>query len=156
MVLYASFSPEGDDYCGGLIDKVIPFWQLVYHGIILSNPYTKTVNAALSKNSTNLLKAIEFGARPVIYYNSRFVDENRGTETNWMGDVDFVNDTDEHLTYGIERAKRQYDDFKKLTYLQYEFMEKYEEITDNIHKITYSDGTVVTVDYDTNTFKIEK
>ncbi len=156
MVLYASFSPEGDDYCGGLIDKVIPFWQLVYHGIILSNPYTKTVNAAISKNSTNLLKAIEFGARPVIYYNSRFVDENRGTETNWMGDIDFVNDTDEHLMYGVERAKLQYDDFKKIAYLQYEFMEKYEEITENIHKITYSDGTVVTVDYSTNTFKTEK
>ncbi len=156
MALYASFSPEGDDYCGGLIDKVIPFWQLVYHGIVLSNPYTKTVNAAVSKNKANLLTAIEFGARPVIYYNSRFVDENRGSETNWMGDTDFVNDTDEHLMYGIERAKKQYDDFKNIAYLQYEFMDKYEEIDENIHRITYSDGTVLTVDYNSNTFKTEK
>ncbi len=151
MVLYSSFSPENDDYCG-LIDKVIPFWQLVYHGIILSNPYTTTVNAAISKNPDNLLKSIEFGARPVIYYNSRFVDESKGTETNWMGDIDFINDTDEHLLYGIERAKRQYEDFKALQHLQYEFMEKYEEISDSVHKITYSNGQTVTVDYKNKTY----
>lgn len=156
FALYASFSPPDDDYCGGIIDKVIPFWQLVYHGIILSNPYTRTVNAAISRDKDNLLTGIEFGGRPVVYYNSRFVDENRGSEKNWMGDIDFVNDTDEHLLYGVEKAKQQYDIFKEMAYLQYEFMESYEEISPLIHKITYSDGSVVTVDYENKTYKLEK
>lgn len=155
MGLYTSFSPENDDHFG-LVDKIIPFWQLVYHGIVLSNPYTRTVNAAISKNSDNALKVIEYGARPVIYYNSRFVDENRGTETNWMGDIDFVNDTDEHLLYGIERAAKQYADFKDMAYLQYEFMDEYKELADGVHAVTYSDGTVVTVDYNKGTYTVKK
>lgn len=155
MGLYASFSPENDDHFG-LVDKVIPFWQLVYHGIVLDNPYTRTVNAAISKNPDNMLKLIEFGGRPVIYYNSRFVDEKRGNETNWMGDIDFVNDTDEHLIYGIEKAAKQYQSFKEMAYLQYEFMQEHKEIADGIYAVTYSDGTVVTVDYNKGTYTVKK
>ena len=155
MGLYTSFSPENDDHFG-LMDKVVPFWQLVYHGIVLDNPYTRTVNAAISKNPDNMLKLIEFGGRPVIYYNSRFVDENRGSETNWMGDIDFVNDTKEHLLYGVERAAKQYNDYKKLRYLQYEFMQEHKEIAPGVYAVTYSDGSVVTVDYNNGIYNLKK
>lgn len=34
--LYISREPWG----GGLCDRPVPFWQLVYHGTVLSNPYS--------------------------------------------------------------------------------------------------------------------
>ena len=46
--------------------------------------------------------------------------------------------------------------FKEMAYLQYEFMDKYEEISPLVHKITYSDGSVITVDYENKTYKLEK
>ena len=87
---------------------------------------------------------------------TRFVDENRGTETNWMGDIDFVNDTEEHLIYGVEKAAKQYADFEDMAYSQYEFMEEHKEIEEGVYAVTYSDGTVVTVDYNKGTYTVKK
>ena len=43
--LYISFdAPQYNQ----LMDEEIPFWQLVYHGVVLSNPRTYTVNASVT------------------------------------------------------------------------------------------------------------
>ena len=148
FVLYVSFF-NGD--LPKYVDESVPFWQLVYHGIIVSNPYATTVNAAAS-GKEKLLKTIEYGGRPVIYYYSKFVNDGK----NWISDNDFTADTPEEIAHTAELAAQEYKLFEPLTYLQYEFIEEHEKLGDKIYRTTYSDGTKITVDYNKLIFEITK
>lgn len=148
FVLYVSFfNGELPKY----VDESVPFWQIVYHGIVVSNPYATTVNAAAS-GKEKLLKAIEYGGRPVIYYYSKFVNDGK----NWISDNDFTADTPEEIKRTTELAAYEYKLFESLTQLQYEFIEEHEKIDDKVFRTTYSDGTKVTVDYNKLTFEVSK
>lgn len=132
-----------------IFDEKIPFWQLVYHGIILSNPGSDTVNYTL-KGKKEQLKVIECGGRPLMYYYSKF-----GETKNWMGDIDLTCDTDEDLVKSVAYVRKAYEEYRKLSYLQYEYMEKHEKLSDNVYMVTYSDGTTITVDYNAGTYEMK-
>ncbi|MBR5527556.1 MAG: hypothetical protein IKV97_01030 [Clostridia bacterium] len=148
FVLYVSFfNGEIPEY----VDKAVPFWQIVYHGIVVSNPYASTVNAAAT-GIDSILKIIEYGGRPVIYYNSRFVNDGK----DWISDKDFTAHTPDEIQRTAKLAADEYKIFEPLSYLQFEFMDDHEEIADNVFRTTYSDGTSVIVDYNNKTYNIEK
>ena len=48
------------------------------------------------------------------------------------------------------------DAYRELAYLQYEFMEEHKEIAPNVFAVTYSDGSIVTVDYNQKTYTLKK
>lgn len=151
--LYVSFADFTDkDGMYPLCDKTIPFWQLVFHGIVASHPYAKTVNMTTSNNPDDMLKVIEFGGKPQFYYYAQFVSDG----TDWLAKGDLHCNTDEEIKSATMAVKKAYDNFKDLAYLQYEFMEEHKEIADNVFAVTYSDGSVVTVDYNTKTYKLTK
>lgn len=154
--LYISYFPfKEPEKRHPLADELIPLWQLVYHGIVLSNPYTDTVNAPV-KGRENVLKLYERGGRPALYYYSKFVTENEGTLNNWMGDSDFICDTDEDLSLSADRAATLYREYQQMAYLQSLFMEKHEKLVEGVYAVTYSDGSVVTVDYNAGTVTLTK
>lgn len=146
-VLYVSFL-NADVAMPEIVDEYIPFWQLVYHGIVISNPYATTVNAPFG-DKADTLKWIEYGGRPALYYYSRFVDNGK----DWIGKSDFTVDNMENCTAA---AKAQQDIYDEMSYLQYEFMDKHEKVADGVYRVTYSNGSVVTVDYNAETYTIEK
>ena len=133
-----------------LFEEGIPFWQLVYHGIILSNPTAETVNYPIKDAKQNLV-FIEYGGRPLLYINSKF-----GPNRNWMGDMDLFSDSDENIEKSVTALKAAYDEFAPLQYLQYEFMDNHEKLSDTRYRTTYSDGTTVTVDYDALSYVVQK
>ena len=135
-----------------LFSEYVPFWHIVFHGIVLSNPYAGTVNAALNRNQDAMLRLIELGGRPVIYYYSKFVSDG----TDWMGDMDFRTDTSEDVKSGTEAALKTVNIYNEMNYLQYEFMDKHEKIGDNCYRTVYSDGSEVTVDYNNKTYSLKK
>jgi len=149
-ILYASFLRDTDDQ--PIVDEYIPFFELVFHGILLYNPYAATVNAAISQDEKNKLKWIECGGRPAVYYYSKFVSDGK----DWMGDTDFTVASPEKIQRDTNALKMQMDQYNELQYLQYEFMENHEKIADNIYQITYSDGSVVTVDYNEMKYTLKK
>ncbi|MBP5226258.1 MAG: hypothetical protein J6336_02630 [Kiritimatiellae bacterium] len=140
-VLYVSFdkpfSPMPD-----LVHRRIPIFQLVYHGIILSTPFTTTVNAPI-KSRADQLKLVEFGGRPTFYYYSIFLSSGK----NWMGDEDLTCATDEELRKSVEVIKRGTDAYRPLADLQYAFMDGHEEVQPDLFKTVYSDGTVILSNY---------
>lgn len=144
--LYISFSNQ----TGGLCDRSIPFWQIVYHGTVLSNPYAGTVNAWI-KEREQQLRLMEYGGRPTFYFYSAFTDG-----ANWMGDVDAVCDDDEQLKATVGKIKQGYDEYRKLAYLQKVFMERHEEVEPNVFEVTYSNGTVLRIDYNQNCYEVVK
>lgn len=150
-VLYTSYNLCGEQH--PICDETIPFWQLVFHGSILYNPSTETVNYGIKDNKTQL-KFIEYGGRPVGYINSKYVGE--GSCGNWMGEIDLLCATDEQLNESVKVLKRMYDEYKPLQHLAYELMVKHEKLSDGVYAVTYSDNTVITVDYNKNTYEVTK
>lgn len=151
-VLYTTFRAKDEKL--DFVDRYVPFWQLVYHGIVISNPYSTTVNCSLDDELLNhdMLKLIEMGGRPVVYYYSKFVTDN----THWMGERDFTAANDEILEKEAFLVKRQSELYEKLSYLQYHFMESHEMLSEDVYRVTYSDGSVVTVDYNKGEYDLKK
>ena len=119
-----------------LDNRTIPLWQLVYHGIILSNSDWDTIDFyyPLKDESDPRLKTAdtpdfnlwrrlqfwEYGGRPVFYWhNAHYVDE----------------------------IKKIYDQYQKLSFLQYEFMEHHSEIAKGVFLTRYSDGSETVANY---------
>jgi len=143
--LYISFKNDNDGIC----DKPIPFWQLVYHGYVMHNPYALTVNCTF-KEKDSLLKVVEFGGRPSYYFYSKFT--NNGFD--WMGKTDAICDTDEHLRESVTKIKKGVELYEELSSVRTAVMEDHREISDNVYQIKYSEGTVITVDYNNEEYKI--
>lgn len=125
-------------------DEEIPWWQLVYHGIVLSNPSTTTVNYVV-KSKESHLKLVEYGARPSFYFYSKFM--SGGTLDDWLGREDMLCDNEEQLVYSVSGIKKAYEEYQESKRLQLLFMNKHEKIREGVYRITYSDGTEIECDY---------
>lgn len=143
--LYISFEQGGTGVC----HQPVPFWQLVYHGTVLSNPYSCTVNSTF-KGPEDFLKMIEYGGRPSFYFYSAFM----GNGKNWMGNTDCTCDTPEDLRESVSKIKKAYDVHKALPGLPYAFMEKHEQTAEGVFDVSYSDGTVLRIDYNKMDWRI--
>ena len=151
-VLYTSYNLYGEQH--SICDETVPFWQLVYHGSILYNPSTETVNYCV-KDEKSHLKFIEYGGRPLGYFNSKYVGE--GSCGNWMGEEDLLCSTDEQLEDSLDRIKTKlYDEYIGMYELQYALMLRHDKLGEGIYRITYSNGTVITVDYNKQSYMVEK
>ena len=149
-ILYTSVHSKLTRDMNPLFDEGIPFWQLVYHGIVMSNATSQTVNYPI-KEKYQRLKFIEYGGRPLLYINSKF-----GATLNWMGDDDLHSSCEADLDVDVAALKDAHDEYEALKHLQYEFMENHEKLADNLYRTTYSDGTVITVDYEKETYTVDK
>ena len=143
--LYVSFN--GLTKKPPMVDRVVPIWQLVYHGIIMSNPFTETTNYTI-KDDTARLKLVEFGGRPMFYFHSKFLEGNK----QWMGAEDLTCETDEALVAGVAKVKEGSDEYARLAHLQTEFMERHEEIAPEVFRTVYSGGTQIVFNYGTAAF----
>lgn len=146
-VLYTSFArPFETDKYPALVDRFIPLFELVYNGIILSNPYTTTVNATI-KGRPSELKTVEFAGRPSFYFYANFLTPGKGR--NWMGDIDLECGTDAQLAQSVAQIKRGVDAYQSLWRLQYEFMDRHEEVVPGVFLTQYANGAKVYVNYNT-------
>lgn len=143
--LYVSW-PRTEYDC---LDDEIPLWPLVYHGIILSNSTTDTVNYTV-KDKKNHLRCLEYGSRPSFYFYSKFMT---GGNIDWLGREDIMCDTDEQLKYSVSKIKEAYDEYKKTYRLQTEFMVSHKKTAPDEYTVTYSDGSKVVVNYKTQEYK---
>ena len=130
--LYVSSYPRYLGKATTMMDKIIPLWQIAYHGIILSNPFYSTIdpfyNPAMRSERSKChtdpeerwLKIVEFGGRPT-FYTSNFKS--------------------------LEPIKRAADEYKKVRHLQWFFMDKHAEIAPNVFLTKYSDGSKTVCNY---------
>ena len=134
--LYVSF---GDGFAKAKIpvtDTLVPFFELTYHGILLYNPTSPTVNYPIKTPADQLVFRMR-GGRPSFYFHSKF----RYGEPNWMGDVDFVatdNASMNHAAALIAEAAKSYADE---CHMQLQYMKDYEVLDNGIEIATYENGT---------------
>lgn len=147
--LYVSFfDTEGAK--PGFWTKSVPLWQIVYHGIIMSNPYTSTVNSPI-KSKKHQLEVIERGGRPTIYIFSNFKSDGK----SWMGDNDLTCRDAADTERTVRVLADMYREFEPLAYLQSEFIEDHEE-KDGVSRTVYSDGSIAVCDYNKGTYSVTK
>lgn len=129
--LYVTAYPQFLGRPTPLMDRLVPLWQLAYHGIILSNPYYSTIDYSFTNAPSNRrtpalsqaerrLKVYEFGGRPTFYY-SPYKD--------------------------LKPIKEAYDEYQPMKHLQYEFMDFHDEIAKDVFLTRYSDGSEVVSNY---------
>ncbi|MBI5819135.1 MAG: hypothetical protein HZA88_09105 [Verrucomicrobia bacterium] len=138
--LYVTAYPKWVGRDTPMMDRIVPLWQIVYHGIILSNPFYATIDypferatpkkniqpyQALNDARTRRLKVAEFGGRPTFYF------------------IDYKN---------LKPIKQAYDEYQPIKYLQYEFMDYHGSIGDNVFVTRYSDGSEVVTNYSDKDF----
>lgn len=124
-----------------LMDRHVPFWHLVYNGIVLNNPFRGTVNYTI-QDAPVRLKLIEFGGRPLFYLHSLFTNTKDA-----FGNLDLTVTTDADLVETVRKIKEGCDEFERLKHLQLEFMESHEPIAENVFQTTFSDGTRILTNY---------
>jgi hypothetical protein len=64
------------------------------------------------KDERSHLKYLEYGGRPLCYFNSKYVDE--GGCGNWMGEEDLLCATDEQLNDSLDRIAAVAAEYKKV------------------------------------------
>ena len=138
FALYTSWYPGwGRNEESEVVERIVPLWQLVYHGIIVSNPFYATIDAWIPRETktladskvtfsylddpeTRALKVHEFGGRPVFYY-TRYDD--------------------------LAPVKRAWDEYAPLAHLQYAFMEDHRELAPDVFLTVYSNGEELVTNY---------
>lgn len=132
--LYVAMPPQ-NSADSPLIDGYVPIWQIVYHGIILSNPFYATIDYNYKKTKVHEKKIalamggmqkrrlilIEFGGRPT-YYNELNIKN-------------------------LAPVKEAYDLYKKLRHLQYEFIDEHVRLAEGVYLTRYSNGSRTVVNY---------
>ena len=72
---------------------------------------------------------------------------NPGGNIDWLGKEDIECGDEEALQSAVAGIKAAYEEYKERRHLQYEFIVKHEETEPGVFEVTYSDGTVIQVDY---------
>ena len=147
--LYISFFNPGSKL-PALIEKHVPFWHIVYDGIVLNNPYCATTNYSI-KDPVTRMKLVEFGGRPMFYFYSKFFS----TGESWMGKADLTCETDEELRQSVAAIKRGCDEFESMKELQLEFLDEHSEIAPDVFCSTFSNGTRIVCNYSEADFEFE-
>lgn len=99
-------------------DEVVPFFELAFHDVVLSNP--DKVTQEIPEGADRLL-LWEFGGRPIVYY--------------WEA-------TD------IPKMKKLYDEFQQLRHLQGVEMTEHRRLGDGLVRVTYANGERMYFNYD--------
>ncbi|MDO5567432.1 MAG: DUF5696 domain-containing protein, partial [Planctomycetia bacterium] len=127
---------------GKLVERLVPIWNIVYNGIVLSTPFRVVWNYTL-EDPFYRLKLVEYGGRPAFYYYAKF----RHSGKRSFGELDLVCGTQKELIESVKKVKQGVDEFERLKYLQLEFIDRHEEIAPEVFRTTYADGSEIICNY---------
>lgn len=135
--LYVSMGNNFDTAKMPMLTHFIPFFELTYHGIVLYNPLSRTINFQIKDKADQLYFFIR-GGKPSYYFYSKF----RANGSDWMGMVDLTCTTDEELKLSVAKVKEGVDNYKPFADRQLVFMRDY-IVEGDIEIALYEDGVKV-------------
>lgn len=134
--LYVSFGNGFGKANIPVTDTLVPFFELTYHGILLYNPTSPTVNYPIKTPEDKLAFRIR-GGRPTFYFHSKF----RYGEPNWMGDMDLVATDNASLNHAARLIAASIKENEDLSELQLTYIKDYLLCDSGIEVAIYEDGT---------------
>ncbi len=135
--LYVSMGNKFDISKMPMLTHFIPFFELAYHGIVLYNPLSRTVNFSIKDNADRIYFFMR-GGKPSFYFYSKF----RANGSDWMGMVDLTSKTDDELKRSVAKIKEGLDNYKPFADRQFVFMRDY-IVDGDIEIAVYEDGVRV-------------
>ncbi len=120
-----------------IADRLIPFFEITYHGTLLYNPTSPTVNYVI-KDPTERLTLYMRGGRPALYYYSKF---RTGGEMNWMGEIDLTCTTDEELVRSVGLIASVAAEYARHADRQLVYLERYDFLENGLEVAAYADGS---------------
>lgn len=150
-VLDYGFYTSWDFSHAPLCDENIPFWAMVYHGSVLANPSTHTVNYPI-KRPEDRLYFWECGGRPSFYLYSKFMQG--GALDNWLGAEDLGISDAVQTEKTVQAIAQAYREYRPYADLQYSPIKRREVLDGECVRVTYEDGSTVTVDYANNRLSV--
>ena len=133
-----------------MIDTTVPMMELIYHGILLYNVSSATVNAVIKGDETRTTLAL-LGGKPVLYINSKFLSAKKnvfsGISNNWMGDEDLTSGSDEELEAAAEAIAIAEEEYREICDRQLVFIESYKILDNGIHVTRYEDGVEIAANF---------
>ncbi len=132
-----------------LMDRLVPIWQIVYHGIILSNPYYATLDYNYPKKTIAKLKEQGVKRINLPYYALEGENLRRMKLYEFGGRPTFYGGIQDK---NLKPIKDAYDEYQKMKYLQYEFMDFHGEIAPDVFVTRYSNGNEVISNYSDKDF----
>ncbi len=144
MLDYALYVTFGDGFAKTTIpvaDKYLPFYELIYHGILLYNPMSPTVNYPIKTARERLFTYLR-GGKPTFYFFSKF---RTGGSKNWMGETDLVTTTEEDLTFAVQKVKESVTEYRTGGFdeRQFVYMTDYQILDNGLEAAIYEDGCIV-------------
>ena len=136
--LYVSFGDGFFQNDVALCDSFYPFFELTYHGIILYNPLSPTINYPI-KTARDRLYFFLRGGRPSFYIHSRF----KANGEDWMGKVDLEVDSNESLDRATDAIAKGAEEYKAFADRQFTFMKDYVVAGDGVEAAIYEDGVTI-------------
>ena len=134
--LYISFGDGMYKLNIPLVDEMIPFFELTYHGIILYNPISPTINHSIKQKRDQIIYHLR-GGKPSFYFYSKF---RTGGAANWMGESDLTSDTDENLRESVSYIAEAAKEYVARADRQFVFMKDYQTYENGIEVAIYEDG----------------
>ena len=134
--LYISFGDGMYKLNIPLVDEMIPFFELTYHGIILYNPISPTINHSIKQKRDQIIYHLR-GGKPSFYFYSKF---RTGGAANWMGESDLTSDTDENLRESVSYIAEAAKEYAARADRQLVFMKDYQTYENGIEVAIYEDG----------------
>lgn len=135
--LYVTFGDGFGHSSNPIVDNYLPVWEVAYHGIVLYNPTSPTINYPIKKPEDRLTFIMR-GGRPSLYLYSKF---RTGGQKNWMGEDDLTCDTEKDLARTVSVVYESEKEYRELCDKQLLFMERYDILSDELHVAAYSDGS---------------
>ena len=137
--LYVSFGNAFGKTDIPMLSHSVPFFEMAYHGILLYNPISPTINYPI-KTKKDKLTFVMRGGRPSFYFWSKF---RTGGQVNWMGTDDFVASDNASLDYAAKLIAEEAKWYQDMCDMQFVYMKNYEYLEDGIEVATYCDGTKI-------------
>lgn len=125
-----------------ICDEHLPLWQMVFNGYVMNNVCDETVNFTVKSPSLRA-RMYEYGAHPAMYIYSRY----RPVGSNWMGEEDLTFENEDDMVRSAREIRKAYDYCREFGHLQLETLDHHEILPDGRHRSRFSDGSVMTVDY---------
>ncbi len=89
------------------------------------------------------MSAAVLGGRPFDYFYADFVSNGE----HWLRCEDLACESKEALEQGVRAVKAEFDRYRELADLQFEFIEEHEELSDTLVRVRYSNGDELLVNY---------
>lgn len=133
-----------------MVSSVVPMMELIYHGILLYNVSSATVNAVIKGDEARSVLAL-LGGKSALYVYSKFLSAKKnlftGLSNNWMGEEDLTVGSEEEIEFSARMIRDSAEEYSALCDRQLVFIESYKMLDGGVCVTRYEDGVEIAANF---------